>query len=120
MCRSLARLTRSVFLSLNVMSTLRDVGRRAGVSTMTVSGVVNKSRSVKADTRARVESAIAQLDFVPSDAGRLLAQRRRRTRLPVTQVVSGEAIGDSGDRAIAEDELVLHPAPGRRNLAQAA
>src|SRR5258707_7634530 len=102
------------------MSTLRDVARRAGVSTMTVSRVVNKSRSVKADTRARVESAIAQLDFVPSDAGRLLAQRRRRTRLPVTQAVSGEAIGDSGDRAIAEDELVLHPAPGRRNLAQAA
>ncbi|HMJ26553.1 MAG TPA: ROK family protein [Pyrinomonadaceae bacterium] len=50
------------------MATLRDVARLAGVSTMTASRVVNKSGSVKADTRARVESALAQLNFVPNDA----------------------------------------------------
>ncbi|MDX6303116.1 MAG: hypothetical protein QOI77_85 [Blastocatellia bacterium] len=98
------------------MTTLRDVARCAGVSTMTVSRVVNKSKGVKADTRARVETAIAQLDFVPSDAVRLLAQRRRRTRLPVTQNSSGEVSGGSSDRqTVAGDSET-----GRRDLSPAA
>jgi predicted NBD/HSP70 family sugar kinase len=83
---------------------------------MTVSRVVNKSKGVKADTRARVEAAIAQLDFVPSDAGRLLAQRRRRTRLPITQNSSGEVTGGSSDRQTVEDDSET----GRRDLSQAA
>jgi len=98
------------------MTTLRDVARRAGVSTMTVSRVVNKFKGVKADTRGRVESAIAQLEFVPSDAGRSLAQRKRRTRLPVTQAVSGEVTGDSSDRQALNGD----PKMGRRDLSQAA
>src|SRR5689334_24060962 len=40
--------------------TIRDVARRAGVSPMTVSRVINSSPSVSADTRTRVEQAIAR------------------------------------------------------------
>ncbi|HYR75696.1 MAG TPA: ROK family protein [Pyrinomonadaceae bacterium] len=102
------------------MTTLRDVARRAGVSTMTASRVVNKSRSVKADTRARVESAIAQLGFVPGEAGRLQAQQKCRTRLSLTRCDSGEVVGYSSDQAIVKGELALRPATGRRDLSQAS
>src|SRR5712671_6270730 len=98
------------------MTTLRDVARCAGVSTMTVSRVVNKSKSVKADTRARVETAIAQLDFVPSDAGRLLAERRRRMRSPVTQNSSSEVSSGSSDRQTVRGDSET----GRRDLYPAA
>ncbi len=98
------------------MSTLRDVARLAGVSKMTVSRVVNKSRSVKADTRARVESAIAQLDFVPSDAGRVLSQRRSPTRLSLPHGVLTEEVGNSNDRPTVAGGIALTPIAGRSDL----
>ena len=98
------------------MSTLRDVARLAGVSKMTVSRVVNKSGSVKADTRARVESAIAQLDFVPSDAGRVLAQRRSPTRSSLPHGVLTEEVGNSNDRPTVAGGLALSPIAGRSDL----
>ena len=44
--------------------TIREVARRAGVSAMTVSRVLNGG-AVRADTRRRIEAAIAELDYVP-------------------------------------------------------
>ena len=38
------------------MSTIRDVARRAGVSTMTVSRVINRSGYIRAETRAQTFS----------------------------------------------------------------
>ncbi len=77
------------------MATLRDVARLAGVSTMTVSRVVNNSRGVKSETRARVESAIAQLGFVPDAFGRLLAQKRRGGTVSMSGGVSdGNSLGE--------------------------
>jgi len=58
------------------MSTLYDVARLAGVSTATVSHVVNESRYVAPETSERVRRAIRQLNFVPDPAGRLLALRK--------------------------------------------
>lgn len=50
-----------------------DVARLAGVSTATVSYVVNDGpRPVAAGTRERVLKAIAQLDYVPNDFARSL------------------------------------------------
>lgn len=46
--------------------TVRDVARHAGVSAMSVSRVVNDKPGVSAETRARVEAAIAELDYAPS------------------------------------------------------
>ena len=58
------------------MPTLRDVAALAGVSTATVSHVINETRRTTPETRARVEQAIEQLGFIPNAAGRALAMRR--------------------------------------------
>jgi predicted NBD/HSP70 family sugar kinase/transcriptional regulator with XRE-family HTH domain len=77
------------------MATLRDVASLAGVSAMTVSRVVNNSREVKSETRARVESAIAQLGFVPNALGRLLAQKKLCAGPSISGGVSaGNELGD--------------------------
>ena len=58
--------------------TLNDVAREAGVSAMTVSNVVrNKHRSMSAKTRARVERAIASLNYRPHASARSLRLARR-------------------------------------------
>jgi DNA-binding LacI/PurR family transcriptional regulator len=53
-----------------------DVARLAAVSQQTVSRVVNNSDNVGSAVRARVEEAIAQLDYRPNTAARALATRR--------------------------------------------
>ena len=56
--------------------TIKDVSRTAGVSIKTVSRVLNNEKYVGADTRARVEAAVAALNFRPSAAARSLAGKR--------------------------------------------
>lgn len=53
--------------------TIADVAREAGVSPMTVSRTINGEARVQADTRLRVQQAIALLGFVPNAAARSLA-----------------------------------------------
>src|SRR5260370_1568927 len=55
---------------------LADVARVAGVSTATVSRFLNDPRKVTEKTRARVQAAITQLDWVPNAAARSLVSRR--------------------------------------------
>src|SRR5919197_5746852 len=59
--------------------TIRDVARRAGVSPMTVSRVINDSTRVSPETRGRVEAAIAELGYVPSRLARGLSAQRTGT-----------------------------------------
>jgi len=59
--------------------TLEDVARRAGVSTATVSRVLNAPDRVREDTRRRVEEAIARLGYTPHFSGRALASNRTDT-----------------------------------------
>ncbi len=54
-------------------ATIRDVAARAGVSPMTVSRVINREATVKEETRALVEQAIAELNYAPNPAARSLA-----------------------------------------------
>lgn len=61
------------------MSTLRDVARRAGVSTMTVSRVVNRTGYVRPETRKRVEAAVVELGYVPNTLARSLRFKRTKT-----------------------------------------
>lgn len=57
-------------------ATINDVSKAAGVSIKTVSRVLNKEKYVSAATRAKVEAAMAELNFSPSLAARALAGRR--------------------------------------------
>src|SRR5690349_17257134 len=53
-----------------MVATLHDVARVAGVSIKTVSNVVNDYPHVRATTRERVLSAIAELDYRPNLSAR--------------------------------------------------
>ena len=57
-------------------STLHDVARVAGVSIKTVSNVVNNYPHVRAATRDRVLTAIAELDYRPNLSARGLRSGR--------------------------------------------
>ncbi|CAM4272536.1 LacI family DNA-binding transcriptional regulator [Deinococcus marmoris] len=57
-------------------ATIHDVATRAGVSYQTVSRVVNQHASVAPATRARVQQAIAELDYRPSLMAKGLVTRR--------------------------------------------
>jgi LacI family transcriptional regulator len=59
--------------------TIRDVASLAGVSYQTVSRVINGSDRVKPETRARVEAAIAELDYRPNAIARFMATGSTRT-----------------------------------------
>ncbi len=56
--------------------TIHDVAREAGVSIKTVSRVVNREPNVRPATRARVEEAIARLNYRPNISARSLAGAR--------------------------------------------
>jgi len=58
---------------------LRDVARVAGVSTATVSRVMNSPDTVSEVLRARVASVVRHLGWVPHGAARALATRRTGT-----------------------------------------
>lgn len=60
-------------------ATIFDVARLAGVSHQTVSRVLNDLPNVRASTKERVQDAIRQLNYVPSQAARALVTRRSRT-----------------------------------------
>jgi LacI family transcriptional regulator len=55
---------------------IREVARSSGVSTATVSRVLNGSTRVSEDTRRRVLEHAQALDYVPSAAARALVRRR--------------------------------------------
>src|SRR5512143_811050 len=61
------------------MSTIGDVAKRAGVSKMTVSRVVNNSGYISQETRERVEQAIAELGYVPNALARSLRFKQTKT-----------------------------------------
>ncbi len=60
------------------MANIFDVASEAGVSHQTVSRVVNGDTNVRPATRARVDAAIAKLNYRPSAAARALASRKTR------------------------------------------
>jgi LacI family transcriptional regulator len=62
-----------------LMSTISDVAKRAGVSTMTVSRVINSSGYIAQETQERVEKAIAELGFVPNALARSLRFKQTKT-----------------------------------------
>ncbi len=61
------------------MPTLQDVAKRAGVSTMTVSRVVNGSPLVSPELRLRVEKSLAETGYLPNMLARGLRSKRTDT-----------------------------------------
>jgi LacI family transcriptional regulator len=61
------------------MATVLDVAKRAGVSPMTVSRVVNGSGPVSPKLRARVEKALKETGYVPNSVARNLRTKRTDT-----------------------------------------
>src|SRR6267142_2550417 len=94
------------------MTTLNDVARIAGVSTATVSHVINKTRRVSPATTARVQNAIAQLNFVPNPIGRLLARQKIVSGFPLPKsdvATENSSLMDSPAGATGGASLVALP-----------
>ncbi|MGL5628346.1 MAG: LacI family DNA-binding transcriptional regulator, partial [Plesiomonas shigelloides] len=60
------------------MATMKDVARLAGVSTSTVSHVINNSRFVSDEIRARIMAAVETLNYSPSALARSLKVNQTR------------------------------------------
>jgi LacI family transcriptional regulator len=61
------------------MTNIHDVAKRAGVSPVTVSRVINGASNVHGATRERVEQAIQELGYVPNLSARSLRSRQTST-----------------------------------------
>lgn len=61
------------------MATMKDVARLAGVSTSTVSHVINNNRFVSDSVRQRILAAVQQLNYAPSALARSLKMNQTHT-----------------------------------------
>ncbi|WP_338833320.1 HTH-type transcriptional repressor PurR [Moorella humiferrea] len=61
------------------MATIKDVARRAGVSSATVSRILNKHPNVKVETREKVLEAMKELNFSPSFHARSMRIKKTHT-----------------------------------------
>ncbi len=76
------------------MTTIRDVADRAGVSTTTVSHVVNGTRNVDPRTAARVQAAIEELGYRPNALARSMRRGRTHTVGIVVPDIANPFFGD--------------------------
>jgi LacI family transcriptional regulator len=76
------------------VTTIRDVARRAGVSTTTVSHVINRTRKVDAITAARVEAAIGELGYRPNALARSMRRGRTHTVGIILPDIANPFFGD--------------------------
>lgn len=85
--------------------TIKDVAGLAGVSTATVSLVINNKEGVKAKTRERVLQAVEKLNYTPNASARkLIDQKSRMIGLVVTDITNPffGSIVSAIDRSITE------------------
>lgn len=71
-------------MNTNKRATIKHVAKAAGVSTQTVSRVINGRPDVSPDTRVRIQQVIDDLDYQPSALARSLIQQRSFTLGVVT------------------------------------
>jgi LacI family transcriptional regulator len=60
------------------MTSIKDVARAAGVSTATVSHVINDTRFVAEETKNKVHQAMKELDYRPNSVARSLRSRKSK------------------------------------------
>jgi LacI family transcriptional regulator len=105
-----------------VATTIRDVAHRAGVSIATVSRALRDAESVTPETRARVTRAATELEYVPSQLGRQLAQGRHAANGIVFPDLSGPyyaevVLGYESVAAQLERSVLILSTQGRRESA---
>ncbi|WP_208592118.1 LacI family DNA-binding transcriptional regulator [Gracilibacillus suaedae] len=61
------------------MVTIYDIAKKANVSPMTVSRVINNSGNIRMATKEKVEKAIKELGYVPNSAARSLTSNQTKT-----------------------------------------
>lgn len=76
------------------MVTIKDVAKRANVSFTTVSHVINKTRPVSPETTLRVNEAIVDLGYLPSEVARSLKSNRTRTIGMIVTTTSNPFFGE--------------------------
>lgn len=90
----------------NPPPTLRDVARHAGVSLGTASKALNKSGTLRAETREKVLAAARELGFRPND----LAQALHRGQSFTVGLISNDSFGRFTMPIMEGLETVLHEA----------
>src|SRR5512146_566490 len=71
-------------MHINKRPTIKEVAKVAGVSTQTVSRVINERPDVAPETRERILTTISELGYQPSALARSLIQQRSYTLGVVT------------------------------------
>ncbi len=71
-------------MNINKRATIKQVAKAAGVSTQTVSRVINDRPDVAPETRERIQRVIEEMDYEPSALARSLIQQRSFTLGVVT------------------------------------
>ena len=99
-----------------IRPTIKEVASMAGVSTQTVSRVINESRDVSRETRKRVQDVIEKLEYRPNVLARSLIRQRTHTLGVVTAGLNyiGPSFTLNGITAAAEEagyELLLKELP---------
>ncbi len=96
------------------MATIKDVAERAGVSTATVSYVLNGTGTVTEATRERVMAAVSELKYQPNHAARALRGRSRTLGLlmptlsaRLAEPAMGEVLAGLTDSAARHDYSLL-------------
>lgn len=90
---------------------MREIARRAGVSSATVSRVINGSPLVRADTAQRVREILAEVNFIPNPSATTLKYGRSKTIGLIVPDISNpffaEFVGAFEDLLIEIDHEVL-------------
>jgi LacI family transcriptional regulator len=69
------------------MVTIYDIAKKANVSAMTVSRVINKSGKISEATRKKVESVIKELNYIPNNSARnLITKKTKILSLMITDI----------------------------------
>lgn len=71
------------------MITIYDIAKRANVSPMTVSRVINNSGRISEKTKEKVEQVIKELDYIPNSAARsLISKESKILSLLITDITN--------------------------------
>lgn len=94
-------------------STINDVAQRAGVSTATVSRVINSTGPVSEATAVRVWQAIEELNYAPHSGAREMAGGKSNTLGLILSSISGYFLSEmlAGiEKAAASNDLLIYAA----------